>query len=224
MLGNSLLNQWENIPFILVVLLLAFSFHEFAHAYAADKFGDPTPRSMGRVTLNPMVHLDLMGTLLILLVGFGWAKPVLVNPNYFKRPRLMSIVVSAVGPLANLLLAFITVMLFTGLGAIGVFNGLPDWGIDAVNVFYRSMVYYNLLLFLFNLVPLPPLDGYRIVTNFLPMKIRLALQGVEQWFIFVFLIIVFIPVLNNYTLGPLFSLINPIYTGMVNFAGKVFGL
>ncbi|WP_040948354.1 site-2 protease family protein [Gorillibacterium massiliense] len=224
MLTGGLLNHWENIPFILVVLLIAFACHEFAHAYAADKFGDPTPRSMGRVTLNPMVHLDLFGTILILLVGFGWAKPVLVNPNYFKKPRLMGIVVSVVGPLANLILAFIGVMLFFGFGALGLYDGLPAWGADAISVFYQALIHFNLLLFLFNLLPLPPLDGYRILNYFLPMRARLALQGVEQWFIFIFMILVFFPVLNNNTLGRVFSLIDPIWDGMASFARTVYGL
>lgn len=224
MLSNGFLNNWESLPFVLVVLLLAFSFHEFAHAYTADKFGDPTPRSMGRVTLNPMVHLDLFGTVLILLVGFGWAKPVLVNPNYFKRPRLMNIIVSVAGPLANLLLAFVGVMLYSGLLATGLLDGMPAWGQDSVIVFYSSLVSLNLLLFLFNLLPLPPLDGYRILLNFLPLKAGLALQRVEQWFMLVFLLVVFIPGLSRYTLQPLFSLITPIWRSFNAFAGAVFGL
>lgn len=216
--------DWDTLPFLLLVLLIAFSFHEFAHAYTADKFGDPTPRSMGRVTLNPMVHLDILGLILIVLVGFGWAKPVLVNPNYFKRPRLMGIVVSFAGPLANLILAFVGVMLYYGLEAFGVYGGASSGVQDAIMVFFQNFLYLNVLLFLFNLIPLPPLDGYRIVMDLVPLKTRLAIQRVEQWFMLVFLLIIFLPPLYNYTLGPLFSLISPILGGMITFARAVYGL
>jgi Zn-dependent protease len=202
-----MLSDLNTLPFVVLVLLIAFSLHEFAHAYTADKFGDPTPRSMGRVTLNPMVHLDILGTLLIVLVGFGWAKPVLINPNYFKRPRLMGIIVSIAGPLSNLLLAYLGVFLFFLLAKFGVYNGLPERAMEAVNIFFSNLLKWNLLLFLFNLLPLPPLDGYRIVQDFLPLNARLKVQRVEQWFAFVFLLIVFLPPLYNFTLGPLFSLI-----------------
>jgi Zn-dependent protease len=94
----------DQIPFVFLVLVIAFTIHEFAHAYFADRFGDPTPRSMGRVTLNPRVHFDFLGTILIFLVGFGWAKPVLINRSNFKRPRLMGIIVSFAGPFPTWLL------------------------------------------------------------------------------------------------------------------------
>lgn len=213
----------EQIPFVFLVLLIAFTLHEFAHAYAADRFGDPTPRSMGRVTLNPKVHLDLLGTILIFLVGFGWAKPVLVRRSSFRKPRLMSIIVSAVGPLANLVIAFIGILLTYLLAYFGLFDLMSPGVFEAVRVFLSLLIFMNLILFLFNLLPLPPLDGYRIVQEFLPVHTRLKLQQFEQWAFFLFLLIVFIRPLYNVTLGPFFSLWVPLLFGMDSVFQVIFG-
>ncbi len=195
----------EELPFILIVLVIAFTVHEFAHAYAAYKFGDPTAKQLGRVTLNPRVHLDVLGTLLILIAGFGWAKPVPVNRGNFKNPRLMGIVVSAVGPLSNFVMAFIGVVLFH-VYAAGAFNGASDGVLAAIELFLRRLVELNIVLFIFNLIPLPPLDGYRIIEDLAPTRVRIKMAQYEQWGIFVFLLIVFIPVLSRYTIQPLFNL------------------
>ena len=213
----------ERLPFYLLVLMLAFACHEFAHAYTADRFGDPTPRSMGRVTLNPRVHLDLFGTILIFLVGFGWAKPVLINPNRFRRPRLMNLIVSLAGPLANLLLAVLGMLGLYLLQAANAFEGMSHGLLVAVSLFFLILIQLNLVLFLFNLLPLPPLDGYRILESFLPLRLRLKLAGVGQWFVFLFLLLVFVPSLSSATLGRLFALRGPILTGMERGLSALFG-
>lgn len=195
----------EDLPFIVIVLVLAFTVHEFAHAYSAYKFGDHTAYNAGRVTLDPRVHLDVLGTILILIAGFGWAKPVPVNPNRFKRPRLMGVIVSAVGPLSNLALAVL------GIFAVYVLNetALLDAGSIGVRKalvhFFYYLISMNLLLFIFNLIPLPPLDGYRIIQDLVPVHVRYKMDQNVQWGIFVFLLIVFIPPLRAVTLEPLFG-------------------
>lgn len=213
----------ERLPFYLLVLMLAFAFHEFAHAYSADRFGDPTPRSMGRVTLNPRVHLDLLGTILIFLVGFGWAKPVLINPNHFRRPRLMNLIVSLAGPLANLLLAALGMLGLYILQAAGAFDAMSSGVRVAVSLFFTILITLNLVLFLFNLLPLPPLDGYRILETFLPVSLRIKLAGVSQWFVFVFLLLVFVPSLSAATLGRVFALQVPILEGINHGLTALFG-
>ncbi len=103
-MGGLLFYDWSTLPFVILVLVLSFTIHEFAHAYSAYKLGDSTAYQFGRVSLNPMVHLDLFGTIMLLIAGFGWAKPVPVNRGNFKSPRLMGIIVTAAGPLSNLIL------------------------------------------------------------------------------------------------------------------------
>ncbi|GIP35850.1 site-2 protease family protein [Paenibacillus sp. J2TS4] len=220
---NFLRFPLDMIPFVFLVLLIAFTFHEFAHAYFADKFGDPTPRSMGRVTLNPRVHLDLLGTILIFVVGFGWAKPVLVRRSSFRNPRVMSVIVSAAGPLSNLIIAFIGVLLTYVLAYFGWFETMSPGVFEAVRVFLSLLIYLNLILFLFNLLPLPPLDGYRIIQEFLPMRVRLKLQQYEQWAFFIILLLVFVRPLYNVTLGAVFSLMPPLLFGMDSVCQMIFG-
>ncbi|PYI51813.1 site-2 protease family protein [Paenibacillus flagellatus] len=204
----------EELPFILIVLVLAFTIHEFAHAYAAYKFGDPTAKQMGRVTLDPRAHLDVLGTILILIAGFGWAKPVPVNRGRFKHPRLMGIVVSAVGPLSNLLLAFVGVVLYHVFAGTGVLDNASVGVVKAVDLFLRRLIELNIVLFIFNLIPLPPLDGYRIIEDLAPSHIRMKMAQNEQWGIFVFLLLVFIPPLNRVTIQPLFAIGGDLIYGM----------
>ena len=209
----------EDLPFIVIVLMLAFTVHEFAHAYSAYKFGDPTARDQGRVTLNPMAHLDPIGTILILIAGFGWAKPVPVVRSRFRYPRLMGIVVSAVGPLSNLLLAFIGIAVYSLLAHTGWLGG-TSYGVRlAVHLFLNYLISMNVLLFLFNLIPLPPLDGYRIIEDLAPPRIRMKMDRHVHWGMFVFLLMVFIPGLRSVTLDPLFGLSRPIITGLFSLFG-----
>lgn len=195
----------EVLPFIVLVLLIQFTVHEFAHAYAAYKFGDDTAYREGRVSLNPMVHLDIFGFILILLAGFGWAKPVPVRASRFKNPRPMSVIVSLVGPLSNLLLGIISIFIYALLiktelifvGSAGVTS--------AIEVFFNYMIHFSFLLFVFNLIPLPPLDGYRIVAEFLPLQTRYKLEQNAHWGTIIFLLLVFIPPLRNITIGPVLT-------------------
>lgn len=212
----------EDLPFIVLALIIAFTVHEFAHAYSAYKFGDDTAYNAGRVTLNPRVHLDVLGTLLILIAGFGWAKPVPVNPSKFSSPRLMSIIVTVVGPLSNLLLGIIGVFIYVGLDAAGVMESSSPGVSLAIQRFFSYFISYNFLLFIFNLIPLPPLDGYRIISDLMPLKIRYKMDQNVQWGMFIFLLIVFIPPLRRVTLDPILSIGNTMAGNTLRMAYELF--
>jgi Zn-dependent protease len=214
----------EQLPFLLVTLLIAFTVHEFCHAYFANKFGDPTARLLGRMTLNPAVHFDFFGIILLVIAGFGWARPVPVNRENFSRPRLMGVIVSAVGPISNLLLGIIGALIYAALAAAGVLDSISnDRLLQAIYWFFGIFIQLNFFLFLFNLIPLPPLDGYRIVEDIAPRPVRARLQQYEQWSIFIFLLILFIPGLRAYTITPLQNWASSMTSGSVQFFLTLFG-
>jgi Zn-dependent protease len=142
-----------------VALIEAIALHEYAHALAADLQGDRLPRALGRLTLNPIRHLDPLGTLLIFLVGFGWGKPVEFRQQALSSRRFGAAIVALAGPLMNLALAVAAALLLAALG---------DTGLSSVRVFLEIFFALNVLLAVFNLIPLPPLDGSRLLTIFLP--------------------------------------------------------
>lgn len=148
-------------PQILVILIpslmFSLSFHEYAHAWMAKKCGDNTANSLGRLSLNPLAHLDLVGSLMILFVGFGWAKPVPVNSYFLKNPRQDMMKIAAAGPLSNLLLAFIASLIFR-------INGSMGFNLDYL-LFYFIQI--NISLAIFNMIPIFPLDGAQIFTGYL---------------------------------------------------------
>ena len=201
----------RDVPYVFAALLLAFAVHEFAHAWTAWKFGDQTARRQGRVTLNPLKHLDVFGTLLIFIAGFGWAKPVPVDRSFFRRARLMGVVVSAAGPLSNLLLAAAILFLHYALVRVGGYDAMSAGVYEVLIRFFDLSVRLNLLLFVFNLIPLPPLDGYRIVNDVAPPAMRLRMNRFEPWSMLVFLLLVFIPPLYRITIGPILSLAGKLY-------------
>ena len=151
----------------IITLLIAFTLHEFAHAATANALGDSTPRMHGRLTLNPMAHLDPMGTITLLFAGFGWAKPVPINPYALRRKTSAGVMlVSIAGLLSNLLLgALAAIPLRLRWVPLGMSSGpiLPSW-----SDFLLEFLFVNLALFLFNLIPLAPLDGEKVITYFLP--------------------------------------------------------
>ncbi|MEL7565109.1 MAG: site-2 protease family protein [Dehalobacterium sp.] len=157
-------------------ILIALSFHEFAHGFVAYRLGDPTPKMQGRLTLNPMKHLDPIGTLLLIVAHFGWAKPVQVNPYYFEGDRKRGMmIVSLAGPFANVVLAYLGA-LFLGLmfKEILPYNGL-------VAQFLQDLVQINLILAAFNLIPVPPLDGSKILAGILPGETANFIYRMEQY-------------------------------------------
>jgi Zn-dependent protease len=206
--SNFLAYPLEQIPYVAITLIIAFSVHEFSHAFMAWKFGDDTAKNQGRLTLNPMSHLDPIGTILIFIAGFGWARPVPVNRFFFKKPRLAGISVSFAGPLSNLILVCLGFIILYVLVATGVSASLPSAVPDFLNIF----IWLNAVLFVFNLLPLPPLDGYRIIEDLMPMDVRAKMTQFEQYGTLIFLILVITP-LDRYTIQPIFNTVLPWLVG-----------
>lgn len=185
------------IQFILIVI--ALSVHEFAHAYAADKLGDPTPRLQGRLTLNPLSHLDPVGTLLILLIGFGWGKPVQFDPYNLKNPQIDTTKIAFAGPLSNILLAIITAIV---IHLFSINNSLE--------VILHSFIILNLGLATFNLIPVAPLDGFKIIGGLLNKTQAKSWYELEQYGVY-FLLALLLPIFNGH------SLVNSILLPIINF-------
>ncbi|NEW05181.1 site-2 protease family protein [Paenibacillus sp. SYP-B3998] len=223
-MGGLLFYDWSTLPFVILVLIISFTIHEFAHAYSAYKLGDSTAYQFGRVSLNPMVHLDLFGTIMLLIAGFGWAKPVPVNRGNFKKPRLMGIIVTAAGPISNLILVFISLFIFMAMMKFGWLTGMSEGSAKAIKLFFNLMLSINLTLFLFNLIPIPPLDGYRIIQDLVNLKYSDALVKFEQWASVIFLLVVFIRPLRQVTLDPYLSLGNDILQILSIPIVKILGL
>lgn len=187
-----------DIPTIIarvIVLLIAFTVHELAHALTADYLGDPTPRRMGRITLNPLKHLDPFGTIMLIIAGFGWAKPVMVNPmNMRGNPRTSMAIVAIAGPLSNLVLAGIAAIFFR-LDLVDL-NSLVMGNASALSFanLLVQFLYINLALAFFNLLPVPPLDGSKILFAILPAELVYRLRPLEQYgFMILFLVVFFVP-------------------------------
>ena len=214
---NLLPFNLDQLPFVIIVILLAFTLHEFAHAYVADRFGDPTPRAMGRVTLHPMAHIDWLGFALILIAGFGWAKPVLVNRGYFRHPRRMNFLVTVAGPISNLIQAFVGVILLALYSKFNLDAHMSVGASSAVLMFLYYLITMNVILFIFNLIPIPPLDGFHMLSETLPRRLSAELWNRQHIGMFIFLAMVFIPPLRAVTIDPLFALKGPIIDGMVKF-------
>ncbi|MFS0593677.1 site-2 protease family protein [Cytobacillus horneckiae] len=194
----------RDIPYVAITLMIAFTVHELAHAFVAYKFGDPTAKNQGRLTLNPLKHLDPIGTILIFIAGFGWARPVPVNRFYFKKPRLSGVCVSIAGPLSNLVLAIIALIFGYAMISLGLAGQLPS----AIPQFLSIFFWINLMLFVFNLLPLPPLDGYRIIADLVPVNLRAKMTQYEVYGSLIFIILVITP-LSQYTISPVFNTILP---------------
>ena len=187
----------------IITLLIAFTFHELAHAVVATQLGDDTPRRAGRMTLNPIAHLDPIGSLLLIFAGFGWAKPVPVNPyNLRNGPHVGMAVVAAAGPISNFLMALIAAIPFR-LGLISPFASAGGPLIPSFPGFLIDFISINLLLMLFNLIPIAPLDGSKVLAGFAPREWDSFLATMEQWGPFLLLALVFLGQ------GLLAALINP---------------
>ncbi len=197
---GMLLNNPLLFVFWAISLLLAISFHEAAHAYTADRLGDPTPRSQGRLTLNPLVHLSPIGTITLLLIGFGWGKPVQFDPFNLKNPRRDSALISIAGPATNLVLATLA-----GL----VSRLLPFHLAPALYPF----VFLNVMLAIFNLIPIHPLDGSKIAIGILPIEIAREYQQIMQRYGTLILLLMLLPFSGT---SPVISLVQPVVRFIIN--------
>ena len=184
--GGDLKNMIASLLLSLPVIILALSLHETAHGYVAWKCGDPTAYNLGRLTLNPMKHLDPMGFAFMLIFGYGWAKPVPVNVRYFKNPRRGMALTAIAGPAANLLLGLISAFFYGFFGALSNYvylnmgNGFLLTVLDFVIILCYLGAVYNFLFMAFNLIPLPPFDGSRVATLFLPERIYFGIMRYER--------------------------------------------
>ena len=175
--------EWGYKLLSIPAVLIAITIHEYAHGYVAWKLGDPTAKSNGRLSLNPMHHLHPIGALMMLLVGFGWAKPVPVNPRYFKNPRKGMAMVSIAGPISNIAMAFLSALiymaLFPVLSRFVSLTGNESLAISILEFLYISHI-LNLSFALFNLMPLPPLDGSKLLFLAIPEKYYYRVMQYEK--------------------------------------------
>jgi Zn-dependent protease len=173
--------------------LLAITFHEFCHGYAAWKFGDPTARDAGRLTMNPLKHLDPLGVLAFIIMKIGWAKPVPVNAAYFRNPDKDMMWVAIAGPAANLLLAMVSALAIKLLMAAAPF--LPQAIVWPLINMVAISVWFNLVLAFFNLIPIPPLDGSRILAGLLPPEGAMFFHKFERFGFIILLVLFYIGII-----------------------------
>lgn len=203
-------------------ILVGLTIHEFSHALAADRLGDGTPRAMGRLTLNPRAHLDTAGALMILVAGFGWARPTPVNPFNTRNPRQAMTLIAGAGPLSNLVIA--------GLAGLPIKIGLvqgshpfiaPSLADDLarfatsstgnlIGLFLGTVVVINVLLAVFNLLPLAPLDGFQVALGLLPPDLARPLARLEAWGPGLLILLILMPFLTGGEFSPLFTVMGPL--------------
>nr|WP_122013544.1 site-2 protease family protein [Maliibacterium massiliense] len=198
-------NTIINIICMLPSVILAFGIHEFAHAKVADKLGDPTPRMMGRVTLDPFAHIDILGLLMLMIAGFGWGKPVQINPSNFRKPRRDMLLVSAAGPMANLTMALVCgTILALVMRFVPVAGNEGFWRV--FSPVFTPFVTWNTLLFAFNVIPIPPLDGYKVVRALAKHPSSKFFRFMDSYG-FVLLMLLFITGGSSYLIGWISSIV-----------------
>ena len=206
----------QDAIYLIPAVLLSLSFHELSHGYVAFKLGDPTAKQAGRLTLNPLAHIDPLGTLCMLIFRFGWAKPVPVNVMYFKDRKKGMAITAAAGPISNLLLAFLCLLLFV---PVLVYAGWTAVGSYAANFLY-IMVMINVGLAVFNLLPISPLDGSKILYAVLPNKIYFSIMRYERYFQPVLFLLLWTGLLSR----PISFLRDAVISGMEFLVSPIFSL
>ena len=185
---------------IAIALVIGVTCHEFSHAFTADQLGDHRPRALGRVSLNPVRHIDPFGALLFLIAGFGYGRPVPVNVYALRPGRIGMAMVAAAGPIANVVVALVFAIVYRAIRISGV-------QIDLAEGIVLSAIFYNFVLAILNLIPIPPLDGYNVLLAFLPPRYAFTLQRYAQYGFLLLLLLVFIP---GSPLGTLLGLAAPL--------------
>ncbi len=215
---NELLSLLMSLP----AVLIAITFHEFAHGFVADKLGDDTPRRQGRLSLNPFAHLDPIGTIMLIFAGFGWGKPVEIDSRNFNRKIKMNVaeaMVAAAGPIMNFILAIVFAIIYAIVFKYAAGFMLTQTGM-IIMLTVQSCIVINLGLGIFNLIPLPPLDGSKIVLSFLPYNAKNWVQQYGQYFYIVF-VIIWITGIAGMIISPLIS---GAYSGLMKTIGSLFGI
>ncbi len=225
----SFLENFDIVEKLLMIpgALLVFSLRGWAKAFAADKLGDPTPRNLGKLTLNPLVHIDFIGLLFIMLFGFGWTKPVPVNTRHFKKIKRDNAIFILSGSVACIALAFVAGGIFAFVKSLPVFiPGLNETAIlvvDYLKIIFYYMKELAIMLTAFYLLPLPGLDGYQLIANFLPYTWYRKLYNIEKYSMFIF--IGFILVINYVPYANVIFLPATIFSSLIDsFWGIIFAL
>jgi Zn-dependent protease len=191
-------------------LLFALTLHELAHGFVAFHLGDPTARDAGRLSLNPLKHLDPLGTIAFFFIKIGWAKPVPVNPSYFRNPKKDMLWVALAGPVTNLVLAIASAILTKGIWALASvlpYSAAAEAILVPINSMLIASVWINLVLCIFNFLPIPPLDGSRILTGILPDHLALSYMKIERFGFVLILVLAFSGVLSK-VIVPIISFAN----------------
>ncbi len=204
-----------------VSMTVGLAFHEFCHGFVANSLGDETPRRYGRLTLNPRAHLDPLGSLMILFVGFGWARPMPVNPYNTRNPQRSMVLIAAAGPISNLAVAGLAGIPIK-LGIVPFFHPFVNPGDAAfwarvwsdspenlIGLFLGTIVLLNVILAVFNFVPIPPLDGFRVLVGVVPANLSRDLARFEAWGPGILLLLFFVPFLSGGDFNPLFDVMGP---------------
>lgn len=185
MFGFDIMSMIAGIP----GLIIALAIHEYAYAFVADRLGDPTPRMMGRLTLNPVAHIDPIGLIMLFIARFGWAKPVMIDPSNFKNWRTGEIWVSLAGPALNLLVGFLAAFMQVLLYRLGLWSS----GLDLV---ITLIMIYNVNFAIFNMIPLPPLDGSKVLLAFLPAQWQEKMAIVERYSFLILIALMMTPIFS----------------------------
>jgi len=194
----------EKIIYLVPAILIALSLHEFAHGWASYMLGDPTPKSQGRLSINPLQHLDLVGTLLLFFVGFGWAKPVAVDARYYENPKRDMVKVALAGPIMNFFVAFIAILIRGIMFRSGIYSGIALYAFNLL----EYIVLINIGLGLFNLIPIPPLDGSKVLFAILPAKSYFSYMRYEQFGMIALLIFIYLGAFDGFLVTLRWSIIS----------------
>ena len=198
LLGFGSVDVWSVALYVvssLVTVFLVLPFHEFAHAYVANRLGDPTARYQGRMTVNPFAHIDYLGALALIFFGFGWARPVPINARNFRNPKQGMALSALAGPMSNLLVAFVATFLWNGFYVLSMAHGGAV--LSVLTLFFRFLVQINVGLAVFNLIPVPPLDGSRLLTAVLPDRIYFQIMRYERYIALALIVLLYTGVLTT---------------------------